>query len=126
MLQRGSNLHKWDKDEIALQHAWVRNLQIGSGDGFVAVEKNIEIDEARTFGEELFAAHSGFDAAHGGKQIVGGEIGLDLEDSVKEPGLVEIIDRLGFVEAGNSRDMNVAFAEETNRFAKVLLAIADV
>lgn len=57
MAKRGSDFGERDENEVAQQHAGMRDFEFGSGDGVVTVEKDVEIDEARTFGECFFAAH---------------------------------------------------------------------
>lgn len=63
MAKIGRDFGEGGEDEIAQEHARVRNLKSGRVDGFVGVEKNVEIDEAGPLGEGFFATHFGFDAA---------------------------------------------------------------
>ena len=63
MAEIRGDFHERSEDEAALQHAGMRHLKFGSGDGVMAVEKDVQIDQARTFGERLFAAHGRFDGA---------------------------------------------------------------
>ena len=115
-----------DEDEVSQKHAGMWDLEIGSGDGVVAVEEDVQVDQARAFGEGFFAAHLRFDVAECREELRGREIGLRFEDGVEEPGLIEIINGLGFVDAGDSCDADGGFAEESDGFAQVCLAVANV
>ena len=75
------------------------NLEVRGVDGVVAVEEDVEVDEARALGECLFAAHLRLDLAEDGQELRGGEIGLRLEHCVQEPGLLEVVDGLCLVDA---------------------------
>jgi len=98
--KRWRNFGQGREHEIALQHAWMRDLQVRRVNGVSGVKQNIEIDEARAFGEGLLAAHVRFDLAKRGEELRGGQFGLRFDDGVQKPGLVEVIDRLRFVNAG--------------------------
>ena len=67
----------------------------------VAEEKDVDIEEARSFGERFFASELRFDGAEGVQEIDGLGIGFAFDDAIEEPGLIEVIDRLGFVEGRN-------------------------
>src|SRR5271157_4516629 len=126
MAEIGSDFSQGSKDEAAIQHAGMGDLQLGSGDGFVVVEEDVEINEARAFGEGFLAAHGGFDGVELLQEIERGQNSLRFEGGVEEPGLFEIINGLGFVDAGNFQDADAGIFEKTNGFAKVVIAIADV
>jgi hypothetical protein len=51
---------------------------------------------------------------------------LGFEDGVEEPGLVEIVDGLGFVEGGKFGDLDVGVAEESECVAEIFFAVADI
>src|SRR5208283_2200362 len=101
-------------------------LKFRSRDGVVAVEENVQIDEARAFGEGFAAAHGGFDGAKFVQQIEGGQIGLRFENGVEKPGLFEEVHGLGFVDAGEFQDADAGFGEKAERFAQIVFAVADV
>ena len=61
MAKRGSNLGERNKDEPAFQHTRVGNLKLGRVERFVAVEQDVEINDARSLGDGFAAAHAGFD-----------------------------------------------------------------
>ena len=67
----GGDFGQGSQDKTALQHAGMRDLQFGSGDGVVVVEENVEIDEAGAFGEGFLAAHGGFDGVKRAQEIEG-------------------------------------------------------
>ena len=102
------------------------NLEVGSVDGRVVIEQDVEIDEARTFSERFFATHLRFDGTKNAKELSGGKFGLCYQHGVEEPRLVEIVDGLGFVDAGDFCDANVRGTEQANGFAQVLFAFADI
>ncbi len=68
----------------------------------IAEEKDVDVEEARAFGESFSAAKLGLDGAEGMQELDGLRIGFTFDDAIEEPGLVEVIDRLGFVEGRNS------------------------
>jgi len=47
----------------------------------------------------------GLDGAEGLQELDGPRIGFTFDNAIEEPGLVEVIDRLGFVEGRNSTHM---------------------
>ena len=51
---------------------------------------------------------------------------MSSEHGIEKPGLVEIIDGLGFVNAGKPEHMDAGFGEEADGLAQVFLAIANV
>ena len=101
MTERRGNFGKGNKNEIAVEHARMRDLEFSGFDGSVIVQKNIEVDKTRAFCEGFFAAHSRFRFPESAQQCQGREIGFCDEDRVQEPGLLKIIDRFRFVEARN-------------------------
>src|SRR5271166_1924594 len=104
----------------------MRDLQIGSGDGVVAVEEDVEVDEARAFGEGFFAAHLRFNVAQSGEELKGGKIGLRCQDGIQKPRLVEKVDGLGFIDSGDFFDVDIGFGEKANGLAQVFFAVANV
>jgi len=114
------------QDEVALKHARVRDLQVRLLDRAVGVKKDVEVDEAGAFGERLVAAHVGFDLAEGGEEFVGRKTGFGTESGIEEPGLVEVVDGLGFVEARDSFDADGMAVEELDGFAEVVGSVANV
>jgi hypothetical protein len=122
----GSDFGQRDEDEVALKHAQMRDVEARCIDDGVIVEQDVEVDEAGAVGEWFAAAHVGFNAAESRKKLVGGEAGGGLEDSVEEPGLVEVVDGFRLVEAGEFDDSNGGVFEELNSAAKVGFTIANV
>lgn len=120
------DLGERSEDEIALEHAGMGDLQVRRVDGFVGVEEDVQIDQPRTFGKGLLAAHFGLDAAKSGEKLRGGKIGLRFEDGVEEPSLVEVVDGLGFVDTRELGDVNRGLCETADGFTEIALAIADV
>lgn len=126
MAKGGGDFGERCEDELALEHAGMRNLQVRGVDGVIAIEEDVEIDKAWAFGERLLASHLRFDVAEGGEELRGGEVGLGFEDGVEEPGLVEIIDGLGFVDGRELYDVDAGLGKKANGFAKIGFAVADV
>ena len=122
----GGDFGEGSEHEIALQHTGVRNLQVGSLDGLVGVEQDVQVDEARTLGKGFLAAHGRFDAPKRGEKFGGRKMGLGEKDGVEEPGLVEIIDRFGFVDAGNREHLDRSVLQVASRFPQILCAVANV
>ena len=61
MAEYRGNFGERDEHEIALEHTRMWDLEFRRVDGGVIVEKNVEVDETRPFGESFLAAHVGFD-----------------------------------------------------------------
>ena len=104
----------------------MRDLEIGTGDRFVAVKQDIQIDEAGALGEGLLAAQGRFDFSHPAQEFLRRQIGFGFEDGIQEPGLFEVIDGRRFVDAGGLFHGDSELAQAPLRFAKILFAIADV
>src|ERR1700751_2106012 len=91
-------LGKRRQDELALEHSGMRDLQFGSIERQIAEKQDVDIEEARSFGESFLAAELRFDGAKGAEEIDGLQIGCAFDDAIEEPRLIEIVDRLGFIE----------------------------
>jgi len=104
----------------------MRDLEIGTGDRFVAVKQDIQVDEAGALGEGLLAAHGRFDFSHPVQEFLRRQIGFGFEDRIQEPGLFEVIDGRRFVDAGGVFHGDSELAQAPLRFAKIPFAIADV
>ena len=104
----------------------MRDLKCGCIDRFGAVEKDIEVDETRTLGERFLATHLRFDVAKSRQEFWGRQFRLGCENGVEKPGLVEIIDGLGFVNPGGFDDVNAGFRDAADGLAQVLFALANV
>ena len=122
----GGDFGEGTEHEIALQHTGMRDLQIGSVDGLVGVEQDVQVDEARTLGKGFLAAHGRFDAPKRGEKLRGRKMGLGEKDGVEEPGLVEVLDGFGFVEARKLCDLNGGLRHAADGFAEMGLAVADI
>jgi hypothetical protein len=98
MLELGSDFSERCENELTFEHARVRNLQLWRVDGFVAEKKDVDVEEARAFGKGFLAAEPRFDCAKGVQELNRLGIGFALNNTIKEPGLVEVVDGLGFVD----------------------------
>ncbi len=55
-MERGSNFGQRSEDEASEMHAGMGGLEFRQINGLVAVQKNVQINEARTFGKFFLAA----------------------------------------------------------------------
>ena len=101
MLELRRDFGERRQNEFAFEYSRMRDLQFGSNDRLIAEEKDVDVEEARAFGESFSAAKLGLDGAEGMQEIDGLRIRCAFDDAIEEPGLVEVIDRLGFVEGRN-------------------------
>jgi len=122
----GRNFRERNKYEIALEHARVGNLKLWRFDGGIAIEKDVQIDEAGPFDEGFLAAHLGFDGAEAGEELRWRELGLCFEGAVEKPRLIEIVDRLSFIKGRYFRYLQTGFAQQANGFAKIFFAVANI
>ena len=102
----------------------MRDLQFGSNDRLIAEEKHVDVKEARAFGESFSAAKLGLHGAEGMQELDGLRIGFTFDDAIEEPGLVEVIDRLGFVEGRNFMHMKICRGQRSDGGAQVRGTIA--
>ena len=63
MLELRRDFGERRQNEFAFEHSRMRDLQFGSSDRLIAEEKDVDVEEARAFGEGLYAAEFGFDCA---------------------------------------------------------------
>jgi len=122
--KRWGNFGQGYEDEIALQHARMRDLQFGRVDGRLVVKKNVEVDQARAFREGFLATHTGFDLTQCPQERRGCQVGLRRQHRIEEPGLVEIIDGLRFVQAGSLKHPDRGTVQAADGFAEIFLAFA--
>ena len=114
------------ENELALEHAGMRDLQFGSVERQIAEEKDVYIEQPRTFGEGFLAAESRFDGAKSAEEIDGLGVGFACDDAIEEPWLVEIIDRFGFVEGRDSSYRKICGGQCGDGDFEVRGAIAEV
>jgi hypothetical protein len=126
MAEVRSQFGEGDEDEAALEHAGVGDLQVRLGDGFQAVEEDVQVEESRTFGDKFVAAEGSFDATEGAEESSSGESGFGVEDAIEEPGLVEEVHGLGFVESGDAEDADARLFEGGEGGAEIGGAVAQV
>jgi hypothetical protein len=124
MLELRRDFGERRQNEFAFEHSRMRDLQFGSKDRLIAEEKNVDVEEARAFGESFSAAKLGLDGAEGMQELDGLRIGFTFDDAIEEPGLVEVIDRLGFVEGRNFMQMKICRGQRGDGGAQVRGTIA--
>jgi hypothetical protein len=101
MLELGGDFDEGGQDEFALQHAWMGDLQLWHLQRLIAEEKDVDVEQAGAFGEGLLAAELRFDGSERSEQIERVLVGFASDDTVEEPGLIEIVDGFGFVKGRN-------------------------
>jgi hypothetical protein len=124
MLELRRDFGERRQNEFAFEHSRMRDLQFGSNDRLLAEEKDVDVEEARAFGESFSAAQLGLDGAKGMQELDGSRIGFTFDDAIEEPGLVEVIDRLGFVEGRNFMHMKICRGQRGDRGAQFRGTIA--
>ena len=115
-----------DEDELAVQQAGVGDLQVGGGDGLVAIYKDIDVEEAGALGEGFRAAELVFDGAESMEERERREVGFGLKGAVEEPGLVEVVDRGGFVEGREFLGVDAGGGQGGDGGLEIAGAIAEV
>src|SRR5262249_265831 len=125
VFERRSDFRERCEDEISLQHAGMRDLQFGQGDGFVAVEENVDVKQARALGELFFAAELLFDFAKGSQEIERCKGSFGFDHTVEKPGLVEKVEGFGFVKG---RDFCYAdgWGKRVDCAAQICRAVAEI
>lgn len=124
MLELRRNFGEWREDKFSLEHAGMRDLQFGNVERPIAEEKDVNIEKARALSESFFATQLRFDGAEGAQEIDGLRIRFAFDDTIEEPGLVEVIDGLGFVEGRNFAHMKICRGQRGNSRCEVRGTIA--
>jgi hypothetical protein len=124
MLELRRDFGERRQNEFAFEYSRMRDLQFGSNDRLIAEEKDVDVEDARAFGESFSAAKLGLDGAEGMQELDGLRIGFTFDDAIEEPGLVEVIDRLGFVEGRNFMHMKICRGQHGDGGAQVRGTIA--
>ena len=107
MLELRRDFGERRQNEFAFEHSRMRDLQFGRNDRLIAEEKDVDVEEARAFGEGFSAAKLGLDGVESMQELGGLRIGFTFDDAIAERGLVEVINRLGFVEGRNFTHMKI-------------------
>ena len=115
-----------NQHELALEHAWVGNLQFRRGDRLIAIYKDIDVEEAGAFGESFFAAEVVFDGAEGVEEREWREVCFGLNRAIEEPRLVEVVHGGGFVEGGEFLRLNASDGQGGDGGLQVGGAVAEV
>src|SRR5207244_13202669 len=111
-LEVGVQLSERLEHEPPLVQARVRHLQERLVDGRVAVEQEVEVERARALRRRLAAVSpkGALQLEHGAEKRPGRQLGLELDGSVEETRLVEIVERLGVAEARDAFDLDLGEA----------------
>ncbi len=73
-------------------------------DYLVAKEKDVDVNESRPFGLKALASQRALDLQQALQECLRREVGFQQHNAVQEPGLIEKIYRLGFIERRNGGD----------------------
>ncbi len=92
-------LEKREQDEGSFVHPGMGNGEGSVGDRQVVHEEDVDIDGAGTPVDVAGAPELSFDTVACGEEIVGLQIGVDLEDDVQEVVLLGTIDGIGLPNA---------------------------
>ena len=104
----------------------MRNLQFWCVDELVGVKQNIQVNEPGTFGNRFVAANAGFDGAQGVQQSQRLQIGFTFHYAIEEPGLVEKVDGLGFINRGNFAEGYAGVRKGGDGGAQIGLAVSNI
>ncbi len=121
------NLRQRREDEGALVQAGVGQDKLGRVEDGIAVEQDVEVDDAGTVGDGggAVAAHLLLDGEEGGEELGGWEWSAQQGGGVEEMRLIEVADRGGVLEG---RDL-LHFAEGAHVFdggAEIGFAVSEV
>lgn len=108
----GGELDERLENEAALQHSGMGNRQVRRFDDVLSVEQDVQVDGARALGAS--SAHSTsfpFHAQENGEELQREVAGLADGNDIQKPGLVFEILRFGFVEGGDSGNLDVLGVE---------------
>lgn len=101
-----SNLGQWNENKGALMHTWMRQLQRGRIQDYIAKEDQVEIEGAGAVGDAVaaVAAEIALDGQEAVKQRLGIKIGVECDSGVQKGRLVRVAHGLGGVAAGSGGD----------------------
>src|ERR1043166_5823946 len=104
MPERRREVRERGEHEAAQMEPGMRKRKTPVVDDRVAIEEQVEIERARTFGYRALPPEPGFDVEADVEQVVGTrKRARQLDDAVEKVRLVEIIDGLGLVDRRESR-----------------------
>src|SRR5260370_28124692 len=127
MTQVRRKIEQRGEHETPLMHAGVGDFEARRLDGEPAVEQDIDVDGARSFGRAgALAAQWNFQLLQAAEKEEREEVGLSLYDQVKKGALLFEIDRLGFIHRRNALDTQIGRVEAIDRGLEHLFAIANV
>ncbi len=124
MRQVWSDLDERYENKFTQKHTGMGNLQFRSVDGLVAVEKNVQIDQPRAFGQEFLAAHAGLDSAQSAQQIQWRNVSFGLYNAIQEPGLLAQIHGLSLIERRDACNAHSRISKRGNRGSQIFLAVS--
>ena len=92
-----SDLGERFQHESALVHSDMRHRQAFGLNDRISEQKNININQSRTLFLQTPPAHLHFDIKNSAEQLFGHFFGIELDDTVQEPGLGRDFNRFGLV-----------------------------
>lgn len=106
VLPVGCDLGERREDEAAFVQGGVREREHRVVADGIAVEQQVEVDDARAFGwgVRAVAAHGVLDGEKAAEEVGRGDLCFQERGGVGEPGLVGVADGFGLVKAGDCGD----------------------
>lgn len=106
----------------------MRHGEAGRADRLGPIEEEVEVDRPRPeAGAAANTAEATLDLEEPRQEVVGREVGLQLDRGVHEPGLVEVADRLGLAERRHAAELDPGLrGNEVDGPAKHRLPVAKV
>ena len=91
-----------------------------------AVEKNIEIDDARAARDQFPAPQLALDSLQRVQQLPRRQRSFRLHDAIQKPRLREKIHRLGFIERRSAKHSHARFGQSVDGAFEIRGAVAEV
>jgi hypothetical protein len=120
MLESGGDFGEGGEDEAAFVQGGVGKGEIGCLHDEIAVEQEVEVDDARAFGwgGGAVSTHGVLDGEEVVEEVEWGESCVEEGGGVEEAGLVEVANGVGGVEGGYGGDVTEG-GEAAEGFAEV-------
>ena len=121
------DLGQGHQNESAFEKILVRQIQLGMRERRIAVEKNVDIDEARPPADRRFQAHVDLNRIGRGKDFERPQAGFSYSAGIGEKVLLHITPRRGAVDRRNRcHSDNTALLQQLQRPRDVACLVADI